>query len=434
MYKKVLLFSKKEENKELVLHSLIALVVRGGGAAASFLMNIVIARYLGVTESGYFFLALTVATLLSTVGRIGADQVVLRFVSVFGEKNEWDKVHAIMSKIMQWTFIGTIMLTIPLCVFSKQIAIYFFHKEEFQWSLFWAGLSMPFFSAYNVFAIVLQGRRKVLLSVTLLKIVTPFLLVVFAIFLIPTSGAIASFYYFIACMLTLFLGYFWWKRNIPTGRGTTESAALWKSCVSLWIVAVMQQVVLWGGQFIAGIFNTPEELAQLAVSRNTSVLITFILTAINYVSAPRFASMYSAGKMEELKSYARNTTRLMTIFAAPVLLVIWFFPSFIMSFFGKGFSEGIWLLRVLALGQFINVITGSVGYLLVMSGHEKDMRNITIINGVLALILALILNPFFGVIGSAISTSIALASSNLMAVGLVKKRLGFNTLSILGFK
>ena len=35
MYKKVLLFSKKEENKELVLHSLIALVVRGGGAAAS---------------------------------------------------------------------------------------------------------------------------------------------------------------------------------------------------------------------------------------------------------------------------------------------------------------------------------------------------------------------------------------------------------------
>jgi O-antigen/teichoic acid export membrane protein len=144
--------------------------------------------------------------------------------------------------------------------------------------------------------------------------------------------------------------------------------------------------------------------------------------------------MYSAGKMEELKSYARNTTRLMTIFAAPVLLVIWFFPSFIMSFFGKGFSEGIWLLRVLALGQFINVITGSVGYLLVMSGHEKDMRNITIINGVLALILALILNPFFGVIGSAISTSIALASSNLMAVGLVKKRLGFNTLSILGFK
>jgi O-antigen/teichoic acid export membrane protein len=82
------------------------------------------------------------------------------------------------------------------------------------------------------------------------------------------------------------------------------------------------------------------------------------------------------------------------------------------------------------LGQFINVITGSTGYLLTMSGHEKDMRNITIINGIMAIVLALILNPIFGAMGSAVSTAIAVASTNLMAVGMVKKRLGFNTLNI----
>ena len=69
-----------------------------------------------------------------------------------------------------------------------------------------------------------------------------------------------------------------------------------------------------------------------------------------------------------------------------------------------------------------------------MSGHGKDLRNITIINGILAVVLAFILNPTFGAIGSAIATAIAIASSNLMAVGFVKKRLGFSTLSILGFK
>ena len=103
-----------------------------------------------------------------------------------------------------------------------------------------------------------------------------------------------------------------------------------------------------------------------------------------------------------------------------------------MSLFGKGFEGGAWYLRVLSLGQFINVITGCVGYLLTMSGHEKDMRNITVINGVLAIVLALILNPIFGAMGSAISTAIAVAVSNLMAVGMVQKRLGFNTLNILG--
>ena len=124
----------------------------------------------------------------------------------------------------------------------------------------------------------------------------------------------------------------------------------------------------------------------------------------------------------------------MTLTSLPITLFIWFFPGFIMSMFGKDFTEGIWLLRILALGQFVSVISGSVSYLLIMSGHEKDMKNIRIINAILAVVLALILNPIYGAVGSAISTAIAIASTNLMGVGLVKKRLGFSTLSLLGFK
>jgi O-antigen/teichoic acid export membrane protein len=46
-----------------------------------------------------------------------------------------------------------------------------------------------------------------------------------------------------------------------------------------------------------------------------------------------------------------------------------------------------------------------------MSGHEKDMKNIRIINAILAVVLALILNPIYGAVGSAISTAIAIAST-----------------------
>src|SRR5262249_5482394 len=122
------------------------------------------------------------------------------------------------------------------------------------------------------------------------------------------------------------------------------------------------------------------------------------------------------------------------IVALPITLVMWFFPAFVMSLFGKDFAEGIWLLRILAIGQFINVSTGSVGALLIMSGHEKDMKNIRIFNGILTVVLAFLLTPFFGAIGSAISSAIAMASFNLMGVGQVKKRLGFSTMSVFGLK
>lgn len=434
VYTRLKALGKKEENKELIIHSITALILRIGGAGAAFLMNVAVARYLGASEAGYFFLAVSVTSVLAAIGRVGADQTVLRFVGMHSAMGEWEEVHAVIKKIMSWTYIPLFVLTVLVCVFAKPISIYFFHKEEMQWTLFWTSLSMPFFAGYNVHGMALQGRKKVFLSITTLKILTPVFLICLVFLFSPKDSSDVSIYYTVACLVNLFAGYYWWNRSVPPAKEKIEfdSAALWKSCWPLWITAIMQQLTIWGGQLVAGIFISSDQVAQLAVARNTTVLIVFILMAVNNVSAPRFAAMYRQGKMIQLKNYARNSTFLMTLIALPITLVLWFFPTFIMSLFGEDFTEGIWLLRILALGQFVNVITGSVSSLLIMSGHEKDLKNLRLINGAIAIILAVVLTAFFGAIGSAISSAVATASFNLMAVGQVKKRLGFSTMSLFG--
>src|ERR1700759_4605861 len=107
MYKRIAAFSKKEENKELVTHSMLALIARIGGSGIAFLMNVVVARYLGEKESGYFFLAVTVSVVLGTIGRVGADQSVLRFVSIHSKRQEWDKVHGVINTLMKWGLLVT---------------------------------------------------------------------------------------------------------------------------------------------------------------------------------------------------------------------------------------------------------------------------------------------------------------------------------------
>ena len=99
-----------------------------------------------------------------------------------------------------------------------------------------------------------------------------------------------------------------------------------------------------------------------------------------------------------------------------------------MGLFGAEFAAGGYLLRILAIGQFINVLSGSVGYLLMMSGHERDLRNITLVVGPLSLLLAIVLTNYFGVVGAALATAIGIGSQNLAAVWMVNRRLGFNTL------
>jgi O-antigen/teichoic acid export membrane protein len=65
-----------------------------------------------------------------------------------------------------------------------------------------------------------------------------------------------------------------------------------------------------------------------------------------------------------------------------------------------------------------------------MTDHEKNMLNVVFFSGPLALALGLALTPIYGATGAAVATAIALASQKLIAVYMVKKHLGFNTLKL----
>lgn len=129
---------------------------------------------------------------------------------------------------------------------------------------------------------------------------------------------------------------------------------------------------------------------------------------------------------------ALSSSKIMLAIAIPILLLLLMliFPEFLMRIFGNEFVIAAPILQILAIGQFINVISGSVGYILNMTGHEKDFRNIVLISGPLALILAFLLTKNYGLYGAAYATAISVATQNLLAVWMVKKRFGFNPLNI----
>ena len=234
-------------------------------------------------------------------------------------------------------------------------------------------------------------------------------------------------------MRSLLLAFYFWRKIVPASSETDKPILpdyFWKSNYALWTFVIFQLAMQWGGQFIAGMYCPQSDLARLAVAQRTSMLISFILIAINLISSPRFASLYKQGKQADLKRYAINSTRVMTIFATPIVMLMVFFPKFVMSFFGTGFAAGAPMLVVLALGQYINVITGSVTQLLMMSGHEKDTRNVQIFVGVVCITLNFVLIKTNGAFGAAVATAVSVALQNLIFVGMVKKRLGFNTLAI----
>lgn len=419
--------------KELVFDSMKAIFIRVGSAVSLFLMNLVVARRLGSSNSGVFFLCFAVITVLATLVRMGGDNLMVKYVGIYGSEGKWKTAKLVVSVMSKRIFLFASVITALLILFHTAIAKDIFHKETIAETLFWMLLSMPLLAIYTLVAFGFQGLKKVLISVSIQNIIVPVTLSALVFVFKPDNSVDLAMLYFISSAFTVILTLFLWQRIAPKGCADEEAILpdnFWKSSYAMWSFAIVQMATQWAGQFIAGIYCAQKQLGQLAVAQRTSMLISFILVAINLVSAPKFASLYKQGKGENLKRYAINTTRLMVLFSTPIVLVILCFPRYIMTLFGPGFADGAPMLFVFALGQYVNVLTGSVTLLLMMSGHERDMRNLQIFIGIFCIILNLILVRTNGAFGAALATAISIAVQNLICAGIVKKRLGFNTLAI----
>ncbi|MBN0987761.1 oligosaccharide flippase family protein [Amphritea pacifica] len=420
----------KVKNSELLFHTVISISVRILAALATFLASIVLGRYLGVEGAGYYFLAFSIVAVLSAVSRAGLDNTIIRFIGAAAPDKQWGRVSSVLNRSLVISLSLSCAASIAVFFCSSWLANNIFGKPDLAFVLRSMAPSIIGLSLLTLISMSLQGLRKIISSILTLNVIANTFLTLGIILFVITQPENAALLYSGASLFAALLGYFIFKVSISSGAGSVEWSELLQSCMPLWIVVIMGQLVQYSGQFIAGAWVSPEDVAQLAVAQRTALLTSFILMAVNMVVAPRFASMYEKKEFIELQSLALTSVKLMVLFALPVVLCMLLFPSYILMLFGEGFSEGAVYLQILAVGQFINVATGSVGFLLSMSGHEKDLRNTVLISGPVALVLALTLTPLFGATGAAIATAIAVATQNLIAVWWVKKRLGFNTLAV----
>jgi O-antigen/teichoic acid export membrane protein len=81
-------------------------------------------------------------------------------------------------------------------------------------------------------------------------------------------------------------------------------------------------------------------------------------------------------------------------------------------------------VRILAIGELVNVLTGYGGLVLVMTGHEKDLARSVALGAVVNLGLTVLLIPIVGIDGAAIGTATGLVCSNLLMTWLAWRRIG----------
>jgi O-antigen/teichoic acid export membrane protein len=411
----------------LLMKTALAAAIKAMAAFIAFFMTAAITRVLGADEAGLFLLAISILAFSSIFFRLGLDNVFLRLIGA--DQGTPRSIGAVSTGII-WSVLASGLFTLFVVSFSDYLAVSIFSKPEFSTVLSTMIWALPFMVTFMLLSFGFQAFYKVMAATWFQNLgVSSLFLVMFLVayfYELELRAENVAIYYLLAAMVVCIIALILWNKQINgQWNWKLKDSELWHSSSNLWAASSMSLAVQWSGILMAGIFVSSSEIAFLSAAQRTAMLTSFVLIVVNMVVAPRYARLWQENKVNEIQRLAKWSTRGMIALASPLVAVMIFMPEVIMGLFGDEFVVAGDLLAIMAVGQFINVSTGSVGYLLTMSGHEKDFRKVTFFAGPLTVFLSYVLIIEYGVLGAAIATAIGLSLQNLLALLMVRKRLGF---------
>ncbi|MFO1188627.1 MAG: flippase [Alphaproteobacteria bacterium] len=421
--------------RELLQGTAVAFALRGVAAVSEFTFTVLLGQMLGADGSGIFSLAFTVALIGTVIGRLGLDNTLVRHVASHAEMGEWPAVKAATQWAERVAVGASLAAAIVIGGLGPLFAERVLGKPEIGSSLQWMALAVVPWAMSRLYGEMLRGLKRIFLYQVVNAVGYWLIAIAVLVVLVPAFGVDGVIWAFImGTVTTAAVGFAIWHWMTPPLRCRAtpfDSGDLLRRSLHLFWVQPAALAMTWIPTFFLGRWATTADVGIFSAAARTAVLSILVLIAVNAIAAPKFAAFWRKGDHEGLARMAKQSVRLLLLLSAPVFALFLLAPGWVMGLFGPEFgAAGGPILFIIAIGQCVNVATGSIGPLLIMSGHEKAMRNNVLFGAAINLALCLGLIPAFGMLGAAIATATSLAVTNLIGAYTVWSRLGILTLPL----
>jgi len=180
------------------------------------------------------------------------------------------------------------------------------------------------------------------------------------------------------------------------------------------------------GILALGLFSSDDQVGALRVAERAAQFVSLSLVMVNLVISPHIVKAFKSNDTQLLQQLSRQSARGALAVALPIgLLMIIFGDWLIGVFFGQEYSELSYIpLVILVIGQLFNVFFGSVGFLLAMTGNEKQSFKGQVLAVLVSIILCWALIPTMGAVGGAVAVSSSIIVWNAILGYLVYRKVG----------
>jgi len=397
----------------------------------SFLIHMVLARLLDPAGYGAYSYTMAWVRVMGVVTILGFDRLLVRELASHAEKRN----HGLMKGIIRGADALSVSASVLVCALAGGIA-YFFEVPGHPAvrTAFYIGLlALPVYSLLRLRKAALQGLHRVVLGQMLEALSQPltFLVLIGALFFLTDvefTAPLAMALYILAATAALFHGSALLGKSLP--ERVKSSTAVYdipnwlRNAFPLILISGMMRINNNADILMLGSIAGVQAAGLYSVATRGAQIITFILTAADITSGPMIAQLHTQGERQRLQRLAVGSARVVFALSLSITMAFLVFGEWFLSLFGPEFAAGKPVLDILCLGRLINAATGSVGYLLVMTGHQRDSAWGVGISTALNVALNALLIPVYGAVGAAIATSVSMVTWNIILVYFVYKRLG----------
>lgn len=403
-------------------------------AGTNFAANIILANSLSPHEYGLYFIANVTIIIISGVGTMGMDQVVIRLIA------SYDFSGPIQKHIYRRCLAMVAFAIIPVSIIFLFLSPYLFSDLLHANGLISLGLILAIWlmvaTMQRQLAETFRGFGDIR-SATLFggvrncgiiysaSLCLTFVMLVHLKVMSLRSSVIASagvslFVVIIAGIWLLlherkFLNTN--KEACTTSQPVLDYRLLIREGWPLWMAMLIMVLGNMGAPWIASIVDVPGKVALYGIAQRFMVLLVAPLTIVNAVMPPIFARLFAQRKFSYLESVVRSVSGMLILPTGLLFLIMFFFGrDILVILFGEYYRSSYPILIILCAAQVINIATGSWQLLLPMAGKRHNSLHTSLIAAFSQLGLAFLLGSNYGIVGVAAGYALGVLITNIIGV------------------
>ena len=407
-------------------------VIRFGG-------GMIIGRHYGPEIHGELRLLTVLLSSVVILANFGIKDSMLRLIPEYREKQNLATSWAIYKKGLSFTFLFSLAGSVLIIGLTPWLS-------EHHWNV--PHLKPIFYlSAAFVFPLLLNGLNEFTLRsifkiredniIRIMVISTRLLALLVVTFYFYRQDAPLYIYLLVLCGFSAFLSsiavfkYFYRPsrrfkaKEVPSG--STIMSLAFPMMLTYASFMINDKTDTW---MLQAFGKGADQVGIYGACLNLANMGRMIMVALNVTVQPKFAQLYHAGKVDEVKYIAQKASKTITWLTIPVVLVLTIGAPYLLWFYGghqhgPEYATGAAALAILAIGQLINTAAGPTAQLLNVTGHHKQFRNIAFGGALVNVAINLVLIPMYGILGAAIASAISMAGWNIVASLYIKRKFGF---------